>query len=396
MKKIASHPIVYRGSVKNLRVIKKPTQGSAGVYLFEFTDDYSIFDYGKMPDTLNNKGSSLAMMSAFIFERMERPKTWKELEDSGIWKGLQDNALRTSLGSSPLLKELKKHGMKTHYIGLRDKHGKRVRCDDLKEPTNIIEVKAFNIVRPSKGVIGGNAVWNYTALHPGLRNYLIPLENVFRFGVPRGSSFLKRNPDYYPWLGLTRMPQEGQWLPFPIIEYFSKLEPGDRLLPLESAVNFSGLPTEKFQEMRDLTFLSALYLYNFFARAGIELWDGKLEFSRTNGIILSDAVTPDELRLVKDSIQISKEPIRQYYRKYHSRFIEDIAKAKEISLGKEGKIGDIMRNDLGRTPERMEPAFKKAAEDMYVALTVETTGLSLFPEARPLREVIERIKAFGL
>lgn len=396
MRKITSYPVAYRGSVKNLRAVKKPTQSVPGVYLFEFTDDYSVFDYGKMPDTIEGKGTAMAVMSAFIFEKLEAPKTWKELEGSGVWKSIEDTALKTSLLSSPVFKDLKKHGMRTHYVGLRNRQGKRIWTDALKEPTNVMEVKAVNIVRPERGAIGPHPVWNYNALHPAVRNFLIPLENVFRFGVPKGSSFLKRNPEYYPTLGLVKGPQEGQWLPFPVIEYFSKLEPGDRLLSLEAAVNFSGLSTRDFLEMRDLTLLAGLSLYHLFARAGIELWDGKLEFSRMNRIVLSDAVTPDELRLVKDGIQISKEPIRQYYRKYHPHFYDAVGRAKEIASKREGRIADIIKGSLGQSPERMDPAFKKAIEDMYVSLTVDITGLSMYPGARPMKEVIERIKSFGV
>ena len=51
---------IYTGSVKNLHVKQKPTDTKAGVYIFEFTDDYSVFDYGKMPDPLPGKGAALA------------------------------------------------------------------------------------------------------------------------------------------------------------------------------------------------------------------------------------------------------------------------------------------------------------------------------------------------
>ena len=47
---------VYHGSVKNFFVEKEPTKEAMGSGYFEFTDDYSIFDYGKMPDTIEGKG----------------------------------------------------------------------------------------------------------------------------------------------------------------------------------------------------------------------------------------------------------------------------------------------------------------------------------------------------
>ena len=52
--------VVYRGSVKNIRLVREPRKRRPGRFLFEFTDDYSVFDYGKMPDTIRGKGLIVA------------------------------------------------------------------------------------------------------------------------------------------------------------------------------------------------------------------------------------------------------------------------------------------------------------------------------------------------
>ena len=54
--------MIYEGSVKNVRGEK----GKAP-YIFEFSDRYSIFDWGQMPDLLTDKGASLAFMGWFFF-----------------------------------------------------------------------------------------------------------------------------------------------------------------------------------------------------------------------------------------------------------------------------------------------------------------------------------------
>ncbi|MFB6134283.1 MAG: phosphoribosylaminoimidazolesuccinocarboxamide synthase, partial [Halanaeroarchaeum sp.] len=48
-----------------------PTRDSLGRGRFEFTDDYSVFDWGKMPDTIPEKGASLCTMGAYNFELLE-------------------------------------------------------------------------------------------------------------------------------------------------------------------------------------------------------------------------------------------------------------------------------------------------------------------------------------
>ena len=46
--------------------------------IFDYTDAYSVFDWGRMPDELAGKGASLAIIAADWFEKLERPETWKE------------------------------------------------------------------------------------------------------------------------------------------------------------------------------------------------------------------------------------------------------------------------------------------------------------------------------
>lgn len=38
------------GSVKDLKILKKPAENSLGVVRFVFSDRYSVFDWGEMPD----------------------------------------------------------------------------------------------------------------------------------------------------------------------------------------------------------------------------------------------------------------------------------------------------------------------------------------------------------
>lgn len=98
------------GSVKDLEVVKKPTETKMGVGRFVFSDRYSVFDWGEMPDLIEGKGEALCMMGAYCFERLEE-------------KGIQ-----------------------THCRGLVNEDGKVVRFDDLKAPSNVMEV---NLVRKS-------------------------------------------------------------------------------------------------------------------------------------------------------------------------------------------------------------------------------------------------------
>lgn len=59
------------GSVKDIEVLEEPDPDSTGRGLFRFSGRYSVFDWGEMPDHISGKDKSLAMMSAFNFEKLE-------------------------------------------------------------------------------------------------------------------------------------------------------------------------------------------------------------------------------------------------------------------------------------------------------------------------------------
>ncbi len=59
------------GSVKNLVVLSEPEGEREGEGIFEFTDDFSVFDYGKMPDTIPGKGEALCRMASYNFAHLD-------------------------------------------------------------------------------------------------------------------------------------------------------------------------------------------------------------------------------------------------------------------------------------------------------------------------------------
>ncbi|HPM76715.1 MAG TPA: phosphoribosylaminoimidazolesuccinocarboxamide synthase [bacterium] len=390
---------IYTGSVKNLRLKKAVTANKPGVLLFEFTDDYSIFDYGKMPDRIPGKGATAAISSAYFFERASSAAAWKELAKAEVWNTLRQPQLRDELLASAAFKLLKRAGMPTHYRGILNHKGQTVTLDKLTEPSNVIEVAAVNIVHPQPLPFGGVRVWNYNHIHPAMKNILVPLECVFRFGMPTGSSLtkrLERIPDYHKQLGLNKTPREGQMFSRPVVEYFSKLEPADRYLPYEWALNIAGLTNEQFLTVTHYTLLLAMFLKHEFAKAQVTLWDGKFEFLRTDAITLGDAITPDELRLTMRGVQISKEPIRQYYRKHEPKFVAAMDRAKDIAQKVDKPLAKIVNDDLKCPPPKMDPKFHAAVADMFIGLTEAVCRTGLFGAAPSLPKVMKTFAEFGI
>jgi len=396
---LRKYKTIYVGSVKNLRQKKRPTKNRPGILLFEFTDDFSIFDYGKMPDQIPGKGAATAISTAYFFECVSSAEAWRRFAGSDIWRVVKDKALRDELFASPVLKKLVKGGMPTHYRGIVNRHGKTVKLDRLREPSNVIEVDAVRILRPEPMPFGGARVWNYNRFTPNMQNYLIPLECVFRFGLPTGSSLLSRLksiPDYHAQLGLSQKPKDGEMLPRPIVELFSKLEPADRHLPYEWALNASGLSNEDFVTVYHYTLLLALFLRREFEKAKVTLWDGKFEFVNKGQIALGDAITADELRLTMRGVQLSKEPVRQYYRKHEPKFVAAMNEAKKIAAKVDRELSDLVNNELKSPPPPMDKDFLAAVVDMYIGLTEAVCGSGLFGEVPSLTRVMKVFERFGI
>ncbi|HIH16378.1 MAG TPA: phosphoribosylaminoimidazolesuccinocarboxamide synthase [Candidatus Diapherotrites archaeon] len=251
--------LTQSGSVKILTIQKKATEQAMGVGVFQFTDDYSIFDYGKMPDPIPGKGESLCRQAAYNFEQLE------------------------------------KLGIPSHYRRLVS--------------STEMEVNLVRILFPQKG-----------ELRKGMGNYLVPLEVIFRNSLPAGSSVFKRlQSGQLPLsqLGLKEMPRPGARLPKPIMDVSTKLEPTDRYLSWEEALELSCLSRKEIEELKD----KALRINDFISgkaeEIGLEHADGKVEFGYTpdKKLVLVDvAGTLDEDRMLYKGVHVSKQVVRDYYK----------------------------------------------------------------------------------
>ncbi len=281
---VGSAKLVHKGSTKDVFQLGEN-------YLFQFSDRYSVFDWGEMPDHLEGKGVALAEFTKRIYSI---------LGERGV----------------------------THHL-------QSVPC-----AANEIVVKPFRVVRDQK-------------IMPRDENIFVPLEVIFRMGVAKGSSLLKRFPGKY---------HENQMFDKPMIEFTTKLERFDRPLSHEEAKEISNLNDVEWKNLIETTEKIALVLKDTFASGEILLWDGKVEFAVGTGfnreIVLVDSIGPDELRLTKDGVQLSKEIIRQYYKGTDWQLRLDETKNKH---------GENFKDYIS-PPEKLNREFKSAVEEMYKLL----------------------------
>lgn len=279
------------GSVKDLKIIKEADENNLGIGHFHFSDRYSVFDWGEMPDMITSKGKALCMIGAYFFEKLEQM------------------------------------GVSTHYRGLVSK-GKTVQLSELKEPVDTMEVNLVRVIKPE---VEGDT-YNYEAYKDISSNFLIPLEIIYRNSLPAGSSVFRRLKNgslKLDEIGLSEMPQPNDVLTPPILDASTKLEITDRYLSWQEAQKISGLSDEEIAEVKAVTNNINDLITVQAAQAGLINEDGKVEFGydqNRNPILVDILGTPDECRFTYSGMPVSKEVARIYYR--NTDWYDQVEKAK--------------------------------------------------------------------
>jgi phosphoribosylaminoimidazole-succinocarboxamide synthase len=346
------------GSVKDLEVVKKPTGHDMGIGRFHFSDRYSVFDWGEMPDRIDGKGAALCLMGAYCFERLE------------------------------------KKGVKTHYRGLVDSEGKAVKFSELKQPSSIMEVNLVNVYKPQTSVVNGKIVHDYSTYTPKLKNCLIPLEIIYRNGLPEGSSVFKRLEQAkitLKDLGLDHYPKPGEQLAKPIFDVSTKLEETDRYLTWQEAQKIAGLTDEELGDVKAVLLKADETITEVASKAGLKNEDGKIElaFDEKRKLMIVDVVgTLDECRFTYGGMHVSKEVARQFYKK--TSWYTDLEQAKKAA---EAKGIQDWKALCKSQPPKLDPQLKAIISEMYTAAANEMTNRKLFA-APKLSEVIAKYKQY--
>ncbi|WP_132057964.1 phosphoribosylaminoimidazolesuccinocarboxamide synthase [Halorussus amylolyticus] len=340
-------------SVKEFRVEAEPSPNALGRGAFVFTDDYSVFDWGKMPDEIPEKGASLCSMGAFNFEL---------LEDEGV---------------------------PTHYRGVvsggDDGEDEVVSLADADEPPTEMAIDLTQV--PDLPRSGRN--YDYDAYHAAAGdNYLVPLEVVFRNSVPVGSSLRRRADPSDVGLDFPEWPEGVVQLEKPIVEFSTKYEESDRYLSRTEADRIAG--------KADIADLEAVarevnrVVTERAATADLTHEDGKIECLYVGGEIrVADVVgTFDENRFTFHGQQVSKEFIRQYHKRTQPEWVEAVAQAKETA--KSRGLAD-WKSLCDLDPEPLDGGVVEAASDLYAAGTNAYIGRELF-DAPALEDAVAVVR----
>ena len=347
-------------SVKEFRVAQPATASSLGRGRFVFTDAYSVFDWGQMPDTIAQKGASLCVMGAYNFEQLAAAD------------------------------------VPTHYRGVVDPAA----VNDGTDPESAIVPLAEASAPPREMAIeltqvpdlpyhGPESEYDYEAYHAaGGENYLIPLEVVFRNTVPVGSSLRRRTTPADVGLDAEEWPAGPVALPEPVVEFSTKYEAQDRYLSRGEADAIAG--------HADVTALEALarrvnHIITDRAEAtGFTHHDGKIECLYDSGELrVADVVgTFDENRFARDGRGVSKEVVRQWYKRADPAWVEAVSQAKTEVTDRDI---DDWRTLCTETPDPLPDAVLDAVSTMYAAGANAYTDRSWF-DAPPIDEALSTVE----
>ena len=289
--------------------VKEVYEVSGDELEFVFTDQISVFDK-VIPTLVPHKGETLCRTSAHWFQIVERL------------------------------------GIRTHFLRLDGGNRMRVRR---------VEV-----------------IPDYEAITPKTTNFLIPLEVIARYYV--AGSFhdrIKAGKIRPEDAGFARghVPGYGEPLPEPFVEVTTKLEKVDRELTMREALEISKLSRAEYDELVAAVLRIDDRLNADVRERGLIHVDGKKEFAmdRDRHLMLVDTFgTADEDRFWErdahekgQQVELSKEFVRQYYRKigYHQALMDARA---------------------ARRPEPEIPPLPedvtKQVTDLYVGLFERLTG----------------------
>lgn len=289
------------GSVKFLGRQAEPTEQDLGSGRFHFSDAYSVFDFGEMPNSIPGKGIALNLIGAYCFERA------------------------------------REQGLRTHYKGIVS-DGRITNLSDinklgLQRLTNVMDISLVRVIKP----VFQDGEYDYSMFHPGMGCMLSPLERIYRNSLVENSSLHKRlqsgkaKPEDF---GLDHMPKPGERFEPALLDVSTKLEETDRYITWVEAQRIAGLTDGEVEEINRTTLIANDIITEVAKKAGMVNEDGKLEYaygpivggSPRELMVVDVFGTLDESRFTYKGIHVSKEIARQIYRK--TKWHDEVEKAK--------------------------------------------------------------------
>jgi len=362
----------------------------------ELSDRFSVFDWGAMPDSVAHRANALSLIAAHIFEKLENLEIWQQTAVSPALKLFRSDWLERRWNHLIFCHVLNEHGLTTHYRGLVGHDGKAITMREAAQSEHgvLLDILRSSYVVPGPTMLANRPVYFYPMPNADGGRLHVPLEFVFRYGIPAGDPADQRlltDQVYARGLGLEMPAVIGRLLERPVLEFYSSDERSRRLLSAQEALSISGLTPGKMEEAIEFSYNIALALRSMFASLGLDVWEGKLEYIvGTDGLRLADTIGPDRLRLFHGATELGDGLLTRAY--VGSDWATAVAEAKHRAFQK-GTFDwqTICLEELGSAPAPLAPELKTRADQMYGMLANHILGRELFENHPTLEEFVSSL-----
>lgn len=392
----------YKGSVQNLYYLEQ----NDDVMVCETTDSGSVFDVGSI---FSIPGSDLcrAALRHHLYSQLQNPKVWQSVAEKIQKEYGEKEKFLTFLGDG-LLEKFQSEGARTHHLGMVDPlNGTVISHGFPSQVSPFVLVERFNIIKPKPASYRTNHFWDYTP-YLNQERFVIPLENIVRFGITSGSSiyqkFLrleeKQRKSFLKELGVNELPL-WQFFQEPIVDFTSKYEPEDRGLTYQEALHISGCDADGFLNLVRMPLLGSFLIQYFFKSLNLTLWDIKWEIAKKGDeFIFVDTIDTDSLRVTctveEDDgamfVHFNKQSMRDYYKILHSDWYESLNLAKKAAATEGVPFHEILEagQKSGKYPNTptVSETFLKIQERKFSVLL---THLLESPSSEETSEEIQSI-----
>lgn len=336
-------------------ICRTPTRSVRGKpgqppYILEFTDRYSVYEWGEMPEDIQGKAAGLAFLGWFFFDHLGQADVW------------QDTAIFPAAVDQKELARLREKGLAHHMVGLAGGDLKPLSLDrEILAPSKLLLVKplAYPQADDPKATLGDNRV--------------LPLQ--VRFEFIRG--------DAMP--GVTILAEDNA---------------ACVVKTVEQAAEKARLTSSDMIRMAKLGELVALRLRKTLADIGLTLTSGRLTFAVTGPadavtFILADSLGPDTLTIECNGVRISQDVLCQGYR--GTNWLAAVEKAKILAAERGDRDWKrICTEELKAQPPLLSPLVKEKAAMVYKglarALCQQYLGKEIFPMAWDITRLAQSLK----
>jgi phosphoribosylaminoimidazole-succinocarboxamide synthase len=288
-----------------------------------------------------------------------------------------------------MLEKIKSTGLKTHHRGMIGPDDEKLYADSFpQELSNLTLIKKYNIYKPESVIFGKSHLFDYEKYY-GNDQFVIPLEQIVRFGVTSGSSILRKynaqsgsgKKAYLRELGVADELVPWQTFDAPLIDLTTKYEPEDRNISRQEALLISGIGGELFSESLVRAILASFMVHRIFNRMGLNLWDLKWEIARDGqNLVFVDTLDTDSVRATLTCnveghnyiVNFNKQAMRDYYILVHDDWYAAVNKTKKEAAQTGENFTDILKRgqEKGLYPETpvVDREFMEIQEEKYLVI----------------------------